>query len=65
MNGWSSMARTTGLVTVEVAEMLADDTITDVGVMPPERLGEEKNLLVRVVDAMRRNGVKIESNIDS
>ena len=65
MNGWSSMARTTGLVTVEVAEMLADDTITDVGVMPPERLGEEKILLDRVVEAMRREGVKIESNIDS
>ena len=58
MNGWSSMARATGLVTVEVAEMLADYTITDVGVMPPERLGEEKILLDRVVEAMRREGVQ-------
>ena len=45
--------------------MHADGTITDVGVMPPERLGEEKILLDRVIEAMRREGVKIESNIDS
>ena len=63
--GWSSMARTTGLVTVEVAEMLADGTISDVGVMPPERLGEERPLLDRVVESMRLEGVQIESDIDS
>lgn len=65
MNGWSSMARTTGLVTVEVAEMLADGTISDVGVMPPERLGEERFLLDRVVEAMRLEGVQIESSTES
>ena len=64
MNGWSSMARTTGLVTVEVAEMLADGTISDFGVMPPERLGEERPLLDRVVQSMRLEGVQIVSSID-
>ena len=63
-DGWSSMARTTGLVTVEVTEMLADGTISECGVMPPERLGQEPDLLYRLIDAMQREGVQIHSSSD-
>ena len=59
---WSSMARTTGLVTVEVAEMLADGTISEPGVMPPEHLGQDPKLLCRLVDAMQKEGVRIHSS---
>ena len=58
-DGWSSMARTTGLVTVEVAEMLSEGAIPECGVMPPERLGEDPELLNRLLDAMRDAGVQI------
>jgi len=60
--GWSSMARTTGLVTVEVAEILAENLIPESGVMPPERLGEDPELLDRLVNALRRAGVGIHSS---
>jgi lysine 6-dehydrogenase len=61
-DGWSSMARTTGLVTVEVAEMLADGSILENGVMPPEMLGEAPRLLQRLLDSMRNAGVQIHSS---
>ena len=60
--GWSSMARTTGLVTVEVAEILAENLIPESGVMPPERLGEDSELLDRLVNALRHAGVEIHSS---
>ena len=59
-DGWSSMARTTGLVTVEVAEMLAEGVIPEAGVMPPERLGEDPGLMNRLLNAMSVAGVQIE-----
>jgi lysine 6-dehydrogenase len=58
-DGWSSMARTTGLVTVEVAEMLAEGLISQSGVMAPEILGQSKHLLQRITDRMSNSGVKI------
>ena len=58
--GWSSMARTTGLVTVEVAEMLAEGVIPEAGVMPPERLGKDSGLMNRLLNAMSVAGVQIE-----
>ena len=62
LDGWSSMARTTGLVTVEVAEMLADGSISQSGVMPPEHLGQDPVLLHRLVNAMKKEGVRIHSS---
>ena len=62
LDGWSSMARTTGLVTVEVTEMLADGTISQSGVMPPEHLGQDSVLLRRLLDSMRKEGVRIHSS---
>ena len=61
-DGWSSMARTTGLVTVEVAEMLAEGCIPECSVMPPERLGEDPKLLKRLMDSMLKEGVQIHSS---
>lgn len=63
-DGCSSMARTTGLVTVEVAEMLADGTLSDSGVMPPEVLGTDSKLVHRLIAAMRKAGVRIIDNSD-
>ena len=60
---WSSMARTTGLVTVEVVEILSEQLIDDYGVMPPERLGEDKSLLDRIVKKMRESGVQISEKV--
>ena len=64
-DGCSSMARTTGLVTVEVAEMLADGTLSDRGVMPPEVLGTDSKLLHRLIAAMRKAGVQIIDHSDA
>ena len=64
LDGCSSMARTTGLVTVEVAEMLADGTLADFGVMPPEVLGTDPKLLHRLVAAMQQAGVQITNHSD-
>ena len=61
-DGWSSMARTTGLVTVEVTEMLVEGLISQSGVMPPEILGQSKHLLDRITTTMSDNGVKITCN---
>ena len=61
-DGWSSMARTTGLVTAEVAEMLANGLIPESGVMAPERLGEDSELLDMLVNALRHAGVEIHSS---
>ena len=63
-DGCSSMARTTGLVTVEVAEMLADGTLSNTGVMPPEVLGTDSKLLHRLIAAMRKAGVQIIDHSD-
>ena len=63
-DGCSSMARTTGLVTVEVAEMLADGTLSDSGVMPPEVLGTDSKLVHRLIAAMRKAGVRIIDHSD-
>ena len=60
---WSSMARTTGLVTVEVVEILSEGLISNFGVMPPERIGEEKELLERIVKKMRESDVKIDEKM--
>ncbi len=64
-NGWSSMARTTGLVTVEVAEMLAEGIISQSGVMPAEIIGMEESLLKRVIEKMRLSGVSISESKSS
>ena len=58
------MARTTGLVTVEVAEMLAEKIVPEFGVMPPERLGQESELIDRLLSVMRNAGIRIHSSSD-
>ena len=59
LEGWSSMARTTGLVTVEVAEILAEGLVKEFGVFPPEYLGDDELLLDRIVNKMQDLGVRI------
>ena len=60
--GWSSMARTTGLVTVEVAEMLSEGVFEEFGVMPAEYIGTDDSLLERVIQKLRLNGVRISES---
>ena len=59
---WSSMARTTGLVTVEVVEMMLEGAIQETGVLPPEALHAFAD---RFIGMMQDNGVKIESHSSS
>ena len=61
-DGWSSMARATGLVTVEVTQMLLENLIQEYGVIPPEHLGKDSELLDRLLNVMRKEGVQIEEN---
>jgi saccharopine dehydrogenase-like NADP-dependent oxidoreductase len=60
--GWSSMARTTGLVTIEVVEMMIEGVFTQFGVLPPEALHEHAD---RFIAMMKGNGVKIINNHSS
>ena len=61
-DGWSSMARATGLVTVEVTQILLEGLIQEYGVLPPEYLGEDSELLNRLLNTMRNEGVQINEN---
>ena len=69
-DGWSSMARTTGYVTVEVADMLASggrlrDTL-GAGVHPAEALIAHPDALERCLSTMREAGMCItHSNSES
>ena len=59
---WSSMARTTGLVTVEVVEMMLEGVIEGTGVLPPEALHAHGE---RFISMMQKNGVKVDTHSSS
>ena len=59
---WSSMARTTGLVTIEVVEMMLEGAIGETGVLPPEALHMHGE---RFISMMQKNGVKVEAHSSS
>ena len=59
---WSSMARTTGLVTVEVVKMMLEGTIQGSGVLPPEALHAHGE---RFIAMMQKNGVEVRTHSSS
>lgn len=60
-DGDSSMARTTGLVCVDVVEMLAEGVVPEHGVMPPEFLATEAGALERILATLHGAGIGVNS----
>ena len=61
--GTSSMARTTAFPCTIVARMLADGTIREHGVLPPERFAAQAGVYERIVAELGRRGVKIRHTV--
>ncbi len=57
--GFSSMARTTAFPCTLLARCVADGTITEAGVIPPERLGADEAVLQRVMTGLADRGVEL------
>ncbi len=55
----SSMSRTTAFPCAIVARMIIDGTVTERGVIPPERIGEREDLMQRVLGELQARGVEI------
>lgn len=60
-DGDSSMARTTGLVCVDVVEMLAEGLIEETGVMPPEFLATKPDALKRILASFYVAGIRVDT----
>jgi saccharopine dehydrogenase-like NADP-dependent oxidoreductase len=56
----SSMARTTALPAVAVARLLASGRLEGPGVIPPERIGEDPELLREVLEYLSARAIRIE-----
>lgn len=57
-NGFSAMARTTGLCNYAISKLVLSDKIGH-GVIPPEKIGMNKNNYEYILDIYRKFGVKI------
>ncbi len=55
--GWSSMARTTGLTAVAFAELILEGVIDTPGVHPPETFGNEYRLVEEILGKLARSNV--------
>lgn len=58
--GVTAMARTTAYTASIVTQLVADQTVEDKGVVPPEKLGMNKKFFSRFVSAVRKHGIRIE-----
>lgn len=58
--GTTAMARTTGFTASVVAEMLAEGDINQKGVVPPEILGMEEKIAVRIISELKKKGIDIQ-----
>jgi saccharopine dehydrogenase-like NADP-dependent oxidoreductase len=56
----SAMARTTAYSASIIASMIADGTISEKGIYPPEKLGENQYLVKRLLTELKNTGIKIE-----
>jgi saccharopine dehydrogenase-like NADP-dependent oxidoreductase len=56
----SAMARTTAYTASIIAAMIADGTISEKGIHPPEKLSEDHNLVQRLLTELRNIGIEIE-----
>jgi saccharopine dehydrogenase-like NADP-dependent oxidoreductase len=60
--GVTAMARTTAYTASSVAGMLAEGTIEEKGVIPPERLGMNEDIAERLLSKLRTRGVRVEES---
>jgi lysine 6-dehydrogenase len=56
----TSMARTTAYTASVVAQFLAQKTITDKGVIPPEKLGMNERFFEKLTNHMKKKGIAIK-----
>ena len=60
--GWSSMARTTGLTACAFAKLIAEKNITNTGIICPEVLGQDKNNYDFVKNFLKNKNIRITCN---
>ena len=60
--GWSSMARTTGLTACAFAKLIIEKKITKTGILCPETLGQDKSNYDFVIDYLKKRKVRITYN---
>ena len=61
-DGWSSMARTTGLTACAFAKLIIENKITKTGILCPEILGQNKQNYEFVLDYLKERGIRINHN---
>jgi saccharopine dehydrogenase-like NADP-dependent oxidoreductase len=55
----SSMARTTGYVCTAVVNLIAEEKITQKGVIPPEHIGADKENFDFILEYLKERNIKI------
>ena len=60
--GVTAMARTTAYTASSVASMLVEGIIKEKGVIPPERLGTNEDIVERLLSKLRTRGVMVEES---
>lgn len=55
----TAMARTTAYTTSIVAQLVAEKTVKEKGITPPERLGMNKRFFEKFMSAIRKRGIEI------
>jgi lysine 6-dehydrogenase len=60
--GWSSMARTTGLTACAFAKLIIEKKVTKTGILCPETLGQDKSNYDFVIDYLKKRKVSITYN---
>ena len=60
LEGWTSMARTTGLTAVAFADLILDGTLTRPGVHPPEAFGDLPGVFDNLTRHLQVSGVDIQ-----
>ena len=60
--GWSSMARTTGLTACAFAKLIAEKNITKTGIICPEILGQDKDNYDFVTNFLKDKNIRITCN---
>ena len=58
----TAMARTTAYTTSVVAQLVGKNTLTEKGVVPPEKLGMDKRLYTKIISMMKKRGVMIKES---
>ena len=61
-DGWSSMARTTGLTACAFSKLVLEKEIEGSGIICPEKIGMENRFYNFVLDYLKEKGISIEAN---